>query len=143
MKANSLAFYSTLYLILTLLLSCQNNQGFNEELLLGKWKVVSCDIQSTEISPSLIQGAAAEIQSSVYTFDAEGKLTLDAPANDEHINGNWSFNPEENSLSLIHEYDEASTQEKYQVQNFEKGKMQLFQDMGELGSMKLNLEKKP
>lgn len=136
-KVKASQFLYILFL-LPIIHGCQKESLSNASLI-GSWQVVNCSIASEELPDALVQGAIAELKSSIYTFQEEGVLLLDAKIHDEHIKGSWELNASDKVLTITHLYDHAPTVEQYGISSLKDGVLRLHQDMGGIGVMDIEL----
>ena len=136
-------FYRILVFNLIILVFYSCSSSLSNTDWVGQWEVTSYEVHSTRLSPALIEGAAAEEKSSVYTFHKDGSFLLDVSANREHVKGNWKFDEEAKSIQLVFLYEEGdSTEDLYQVERLESGQIKLSQTMGNLGDLEMIIAKK-
>lgn len=80
-----------------LVLSCSNEPSCKLE---GKWKVENCDIQSSKLSPTIVNMAKDEYLSSTYEFQKEGKFLIHRMADIKSTKeGTFTFDENTQTLS--------------------------------------------
>lgn len=65
----------------------------------GKWKVESSDIQSTRLSPSILEMSKNEMNATVYEFSKEGNISINYTNRSATSAGTWAFDPATNVLT--------------------------------------------
>ena len=98
----------------------------------GNWTVQSADVQSTKLTPSIIQMTKEDYQSSVYDFAAGGKVTVSGAAGSKPKEGSWAFDQAAQVLTMGSPQGAAELwSEKFQMVSCVGGEMTLTQRIPE------------
>jgi len=92
-----LSFLIFAYVIGLSFQSCQSDGGCNLE---GKWKVKSTDVQSSKLSPSIIELTKEEIVNAEYEFTADGRVTFTNKPGNPPAEGTWTLDEPGKKLVL-------------------------------------------
>ncbi len=98
----------------------------------GKWTVQSADVQSSKLSPSIVQMTKEDYQAAVYDFAKGGKVTVNGVAGTKRKEGTWSFDKNAQVITLGSE--EAAPdfwREKFQMVSCVDGEMTISQRIPE------------
>ena len=128
-----------LVLLLVLLLACTGKTI--EAELPGSWKVVEFNSNTPSLSPSLLKQAHDIAISSHYTLDENGACHVKSIYGETEEPGTWSYDAKANEIVLVFIQNGEEVSEQYQIASVNENKMVWYQDLGELGNLKLHLEK--
>jgi hypothetical protein len=126
------------YALMALLLFACNKPAVVEEALPGQWKVIDFKADMPDLSPKLLEGTKEAALANMYAFQADKSMSF----NDVE-KGIWTYDMQTKTLNI--KYEEGSqgpSVEAYQIQEMTDTRMTWFQEVPELGSMTITLEKK-
>jgi len=128
-----------LALLTILLWSCKAQ--INENELIGTWKVIEFNSDTPELSPRIIESAKVEALSSFYSFQNEKTFTKKSDYYSGGIKGKYQFIVENSLIKMISDTGNGNEIEEYRIESLNSNSMTWTQDMGELGSLSMTLEK--
>lgn len=86
MKKFSSAFFAAI--VVALFSACGSDGDCSFE---GKWKVVSADIQSTKLAPSILEMSKNEMSATVFEFSKEGNISINYTNRSATSAGTWAY----------------------------------------------------
>lgn len=109
--------------------------------LIGKWKVVHFEANTPTLSPEIILDAKKEALSSIYQILENNKSILASSYYNRERKGTWKFNEDTQELIFNHDVNSDMGLETSKIIYLTGNMMKWTQDLGELGSITMVLEK--
>jgi hypothetical protein len=131
----------SLFIVLMLLLSINCTSGISENQLVGNWKIIKFVSNTPDLSPELVNGARENALSSTYTIKIDKTYNIRSSQSGTEEYGKWTFNQTKNLILFSTEQDGENILDEYEIVSINEKEMVWFQDLGELGKLKMILKR--
>lgn len=123
------------FFIAALFTGCSNE--IDKKHLVGNWKVVDFTVNTSELSPTIVEGGKATALASSYSFKADKTVSLES----NYYSQTGKYEILEKSNVLVMTTAEDGSAEIYSIKSLSGNSMVWIQDMGDLGTATLTLTK--
>ena len=128
-----------LSLVTIILFSCNTQK--DEDKIVGKWKIIEFEANTTAFPQVLLDEAKVEVFSRTYSYRKDHTFTIKSNLVPNGEQGIWELTTEKKTIKMTYPTGSRQSQEIYLLDALSSNTMKWTQDFKERGSISLVLEK--
>ncbi len=128
-----------LSLVTIILFSCNTQK--DEDKIVGKWKIIEFEANTTAFPQVLLDEAKVEVFSRTYSYRKDHTFTIKSNLIPDGEQGIWELTTEKKAIKMTYPAGSRQSQEIYRIDALSSNTMKWTQDFKERGSISLVLEK--
>ncbi len=130
----------SILLSLVTIMFCSCNSQEKEDVIIGSWKVIQFDANTT-LAPAMIEGAKAEAITRIYSFQNDSTFNMKSKLRPDGELGKWEIDLEKKIIKMTYRPGAKQTKETYTLDILNGESMKWTQDLKEHGSVSMTLKK--